>query len=127
MTPTMRRARATCFAYGQTGSGKTHTMLGSDESNDGLYVLAAGDLFARLAHAPPQIKCFVAFFEIYGGKLFDLLGQRAQLHARDNGQGEVRRRARRAVAAHLAASAPGHHSRSVAARRSRHGSAACGR
>lgn len=81
-------ARATCFAYGQTGSGKTHTMLGSG-GDDGLYVLAAHDVFARLAHAPAALRCHVAFFEIYGGKLFDLLAARQRLYARDNGQGEV--------------------------------------
>jgi kinesin family protein 2/24 len=82
-------ARATCFAYGQTGSGKTHTMLGDGERNLGLYVLAARDLFAQLNKLGGGNVCTVSFFEIYGGKLFDLLANRAPCHARDNGQGEV--------------------------------------
>ena len=64
---------STCFAYGATGAGKTHTMMGSDES-PGLYLLAAADLFTMLAqpqHAGLQLH--LAAFEIYGGKVFDLL------------------------------------------------------
>lgn len=64
----------TCFAYGQTGSGKTFTMKGSNEA-------AIRDLFA-LAHtqyADRGPKFYISFFEIYGGKLFDLLNGRAKL------------------------------------------------
>jgi hypothetical protein len=82
-------ARATCFAYGQTGSGKTHTMLGDGEGTLGLYMLAARDLFAQLGSLGANHVCTVSFFEIYGGKLFDLLASRTLCHARDNGQGEV--------------------------------------
>jgi hypothetical protein len=82
-------ARATCFAYGQTGSGKTHTMLGDGEGTLGLYMLAARDLFAQLGSLGAGHVCTVSFFEIYGGKLFDLLANRTLCHARDNGQGEV--------------------------------------
>jgi hypothetical protein len=82
-------ARATCFAYGQTGSGKTHTMLGDGEGTLGLYMLAARDLFAQLGTMGAGHVCTVSFFEIYGGKLFDLLANRTLCHARDNGQGEV--------------------------------------
>jgi len=44
---------ATCFAYGQTGSGKTHTMGGEftgkfQNCRDGIYALAASDVFANL-------------------------------------------------------------------------------
>jgi Kinesin motor domain len=76
----------TCFAYGATGSGKTFTMMGSqvtginagtatdDESNLGLYYLAALDIFSMLQS--PEYRNLgvqVSLFEIYGGKLFDLL------------------------------------------------------
>lgn len=86
------QGKCTCFAYGQTGSGKTFTMMGvpSDDSNSGLYLLAARDIFAMLRH--PQyadVQVWVSFFEIYGGKLFDLLNQRAKLVMREDGSKNV--------------------------------------
>jgi kinesin family protein 2/24 len=60
----------TCFAYGQTGSGKTYTMKG-------LQNLAIDSLFYS-----PQAERFdfyVSFFEIYGGRLYDLLNNRNKL------------------------------------------------
>lgn len=69
--------KATCFAYGQTGSGKTHTMLGN-EHVPGLYLLASHDLFRRMAQHP-NLRAVVSFFEIYGGKLFDLLQWRKEV------------------------------------------------
>jgi len=73
--------RATVFAYGQTGSGKTHTMMGGPTS-PGLYVLAAEDIFSRLREdRHSRLRAVVSFFEIYGGKLFDLLNGRRQLRA----------------------------------------------
>ena len=67
--------RATCFAYGQTGSGKTHTMLGKG-GEAGLYVLAARDILSRL---DASMAVCASFFEIYGGKLFDLLNEHEAL------------------------------------------------
>ncbi|KAL0248631.1 hypothetical protein GEMRC1_003865 [Eukaryota sp. GEM-RC1] len=75
--------RATCFAYGQTGAGKTFTMMGNGTTIPGLYVLAARDIFALLHN--PQYHGFcasVSFFEIYAGKLFDLLNGKKRLFAR---------------------------------------------
>ena len=72
---------ATCFAYGQTGSGKTHTMMGCS-SQPGLYVLAAEDIMARLE---THMHLTVSFYEIYSGKLFDLLNDRAKLRALEDG------------------------------------------
>ncbi|XP_062388306.1 kinesin-like protein KIF2C isoform X2 [Sardina pilchardus] len=74
---------ATCFAYGQTGSGKTHTMGGdfsgkNQNSSKGIYALAAQDVFSLLRQYP-DIDPFVSFFEIYNGKVFDLLNKKAQL------------------------------------------------
>eukprot|EP00474_Spongospora_subterranea_P006012 CRZ06470.1 hypothetical protein [Spongospora subterranea] len=88
-------AKATCFAYGQTGSGKTHTMMGPEalqhsdgdaiEQEQGLYAMAARDLFAQLNDRAHDNLCvFVSFFEIYGGKLFDLLNERRKLVARED-------------------------------------------
>ena len=83
--------RATCFAYGQTGSGKTHTMMGSPGSavhapEPGLYLLAARDILMRL---PPQHSLIVSFYEIYTGKLFDLLNSREKLRALEDAKQNV--------------------------------------
>lgn len=76
---------ATCFAYGQTGSGKTFTMLGKGEQ-EGVYLMAARDLYARLG---PGMSIVVSFFEIYGGKLFDLLNEREKLACREDAKGVI--------------------------------------
>lgn len=72
---------ATCFAYGQTGSGKTHTMGGQfpgrhQSSMDGIYAMAAKDVFSTLKTVPYNklnLKVYCSFFEIYGTRVFDLL------------------------------------------------------
>ena len=76
---------ATCFAYGQTGSGKTHTMLGKSPE-PGLYALAARDMFSRLTS---DMHIVVSFYEIYAGKLFDLLNGRRPLRALEDDKGKV--------------------------------------
>mmetsp|Transcript_27767 Transcript_27767/g.65252 ORF Transcript_27767/g.65252 Transcript_27767/m.65252 type:complete len:791 (+) Transcript_27767:816-3188(+) len=93
---------ATVFAYGQTGSGKTYTMMGSnitginagtatvDESNLGLYYLAALDIFEM--KKLPEYSHFdvhVSLFEIYSGKLLDLLNDRKQIKCLEDGKGKV--------------------------------------
>eukprot|EP00759_Apiculatamorpha_spiralis_P004807 PhF_6_TR12907/c0_g1_i3/m.20340/K10393/KIF2_24, MCAK; kinesin family member 2/24 len=76
---------ATCFAYGQTGSGKTFTMLGS-RSNPGVYYLACKDIFSRLYDA---MFITVSFYEIYAGKLFDLLAGRKPLRCLEDSKQNV--------------------------------------
>lgn len=76
---------ATCFAYGQTGSGKTHTMLGKG-AEPGLYALAAGDIFERITD---DEEVLISFYEIYSGKLFDLLNQRNPLRCLEDAEGKV--------------------------------------
>ncbi|KAF3656089.1 Kinesin-like protein KIF2C [Capsicum annuum] len=80
-----QRTKATCFAYGQTGSGKTYTM-------QPLPLRAAEDL-VRLLHQPiyrnQWFKLWLSFFEIYGGKLFDLLSDRKKLCMREDGRQQV--------------------------------------
>lgn len=68
------RGIVTCFAYGQTGSGKTHSMKGSNEA-------AISDLFtlAKTQYADKRPIFNLSFYEIYGGKLFDLLNGRSKL------------------------------------------------
>ncbi|GFY85097.1 P-loop containing nucleoside triphosphate hydrolases superfamily protein [Actinidia rufa] len=80
-----QRTKATCFAYGQTGSGKTFTM-------QPLPLRAVEDL-VRLLHHPTyrnqRFKLWLSFFEIYGGKLFDLLSDRKKLCMREDGRQQV--------------------------------------
>ncbi|CBH14114.1 MCAK-like kinesin, putative [Trypanosoma brucei gambiense DAL972] len=76
---------ATCFAYGQTGSGKTHTMLGTG-GEPGIYALAAKEMLARL---DPTKQMFVSFYEIYSGKLYDLLNGRQPLRCLEDGKQNV--------------------------------------
>ncbi|XP_078527876.1 kinesin-like protein KIF2C isoform X2 [Lissotriton helveticus] len=89
--------KATCFAYGQTGSGKTHTMGGDftgkiQNVSKGIYAFASRDVF--LLQSQPRYKSFdidvyVTFFEIYNGKVFDLLNQKAKLRVLEDGKQQV--------------------------------------
>ena len=81
-------AKVTCFAYGQTGSGKTFTMMG-EESSPGLYLLAARDLFFYRDQYFRNVRFTVSFYEIYCGKLHDLLNDRNQLFAREDAKQNV--------------------------------------
>ncbi|KAG7456949.1 hypothetical protein MATL_G00241430 [Megalops atlanticus] len=88
---------ATCFAYGQTGSGKTHTMGGdfsgkNQDSSKGIYALAAQDVFTLLSqrrYSSMGLDPYVTFFEIYNGKLFDLLNKKAKLRVLEDGKQQV--------------------------------------
>lgn len=78
--------RATVFAYGQTGSGKTYTM-------NGIEGMVAHDVFKLLgARGNPKLDdsvILVSFFEIYGGRIQDLLNNRERLKVLEDGKGEV--------------------------------------
>uniref|UniRef100_A0A7S4JQC1 Kinesin-like protein n=1 Tax=Odontella aurita TaxID=265563 RepID=A0A7S4JQC1_9STRA len=82
--------RATVFAYGQTGSGKTFTM-------GGIQSMVAADLFDILHHGGgvsnsctlEDTAVTVTFFEIYGGRIQDLLNERKRLKLLEDGKGEV--------------------------------------
>uniref|UniRef100_A0A8C8DRQ7 Kinesin-like protein n=1 Tax=Oryzias sinensis TaxID=183150 RepID=A0A8C8DRQ7_9TELE len=88
---------ATCFAYGQTGSGKTHTMGGDftgrqQNSSKGIYALAAQDVFAHLNHrkfANLDLSVYVTFFEIYNGKVYDLLNKKTKLRVLEDDRQQV--------------------------------------
>lgn len=83
-------AKVTCFAYGQTGSGKTYTMNGdSGQKVLGLYVLGAQDIFKLRDSQFKGINVAMSFYEIYCGKLFDLLNNREQLQAREDAKQNV--------------------------------------
>ncbi|KAL4355633.1 hypothetical protein AHAS_Ahas09G0006200 [Arachis hypogaea] len=79
-----QRTKATCFAYGQTGSGKTYTMKP-------LPLKASRDILRLMHHTYKNqgFQLFVSFFEIYGGKLFDLLNDRKKLCMREDGKQQV--------------------------------------
>ncbi|CAA7388823.1 unnamed protein product [Spirodela intermedia] len=80
-----QRTKATCFAYGQTGSGKTFTMQPLP--------LRASEDIVRLLHQPvysnQRFRLWLSYFEIYGGKLFDLLSDRRKLCMREDGRQQV--------------------------------------
>lgn len=103
--------RSTCFAYGQTGAGKTYTMAGDGYETPGLYSLAVQDLFETIEYrreqaearraerseseddddfdADEHLEVWISFFEIYGTRLHDLLGNRAKLECREDTNNEV--------------------------------------
>jgi len=88
---------ATCFAYGQTGSGKTHTMGGefqgkTQDSKGGIYAFATRDVFKLLKspkykHLNISVSC--SYFEIYSGKVFDLLSGKSKLRVLEDGKQQV--------------------------------------
>ncbi|XP_030310953.1 kinesin-like protein KIF2C [Calypte anna] len=89
--------KATCFAYGQTGSGKTHTMGGdfsgrAQNASKGIYAFASQDVFLLLnqpRYRGQGLEVYVTFFEIYNGKVFDLLNKKAKLRVLEDGKQQV--------------------------------------
>lgn len=88
---------ATCFAYGQTGSGKTHTMGGDfngkvQDCKTGIYAMAAKDVFGYLRsqkYRHLNLTVSASFFEIYSGKVFDLLSEKNKLRVLEDGKQQV--------------------------------------
>ena len=78
----LNKGIVTCFAYGQTGSGKTYTMKGIQN-------LAIESLFSELNKRNKNFNLYISFFEIYGGRLFDLLNNKAKLQVLDDKNGKV--------------------------------------
>ncbi|KAL2929223.1 Kinesin-like protein KIN-13B, partial [Bienertia sinuspersici] len=68
-----QKTKATCFAYGQTGK----------EWKDLYYAATTPESFPR------HVEINSHFFEIYGGKLFDLLCDRKSLCMREDGKKQV--------------------------------------
>jgi kinesin family protein 2/24 len=88
VTAAFQGAKVTCFAYGQTGSGKTYTMMGAPDTL-GLYALACNDLFTLRDKHFRDYVVTTSFYEIYCGKLHDLLNERALVHAREDAKQQV--------------------------------------
>ncbi|XP_040856990.1 kinesin-like protein KIF2B [Ochotona curzoniae] len=92
-----RKGMATCFAYGQTGSGKTHTMGGAfsgkaQDCSKGIYALVAQDVFLLLKNPTYEkfnLKVYGTFFEIYGGKVYDLLNWKKKLQVLEDGRQQI--------------------------------------
>lgn len=88
---------ATCFAYGQTGSGKTHTMGGDfngkvQDCKTGIYALATKDVFGYMRspkYRHLNLTVSASFFEIYSGKVFDLLSEKNKLRVLEDGKQQV--------------------------------------
>ena len=74
----------TCFAYGQTGSGKTYTMTGMTDS-------LVTDICDQVdqKYGKGNITFCMSFFEIYGGRTYDLLNKRKKLKILEDGDGRV--------------------------------------
>lgn len=74
----------TNFAYGQTGSGKTFTMVALQE-------LAITDIFNlaenEYASLEPQIS--LSFYEIYSGRILDLLNNKKRLQVLEDGANKI--------------------------------------
>ncbi|KAK9718489.1 Kinesin-like protein kif2a, variant 2 [Basidiobolus ranarum] len=84
---------STLFAYGQTGSGKTHTIFGSSGGQSpvlGVYEYVCRDLFRmKESYEDDELTVSMCFFEIYGGKVFDLFGDKASVNILEDGNGNV--------------------------------------
>ena len=76
----LKKGIVTCFAYGQTGSGKTFTMKGIQN-------LAIESLFQESQKLKKKFAFFISFFEIYGGRLYDLLNNKNKLQVFDDSKG----------------------------------------
>lgn len=76
------QGRATVFCYGQTGSGKTYTMSAIQQ-------ILAFDLYEELKEKNIDAEITLAFFELYGGYVQDLLHGRKRCKLLEDGKGEV--------------------------------------
>ena len=74
----------TIFAYGQTGSGKTFTMVAlQDYAIEDIFNYAEGDY----EDLEPQIS--LSFYEIYSGRILDLLNNKKRLQVLEDGLNKI--------------------------------------
>ena len=60
------------------------------DPRQGLYVMAARDIFASLRKPENQhLSAWIGLYEIYQGQLYDLLNNRKKLFAREDGKQNV--------------------------------------
>jgi hypothetical protein len=74
---------------GQQGMFSNQRNEGAETPPKGIFLLAAEDIFRSLeqrkqTHQNERLAVVISFYEIYCGKLFDLLNNRQPLHAREN-------------------------------------------
>ena len=60
----------------------------SDGSVPGLYLLASYDII-KFLNMYTDLELYISFYEIYCGKLFDLLNNREIVHCREDGKQQV--------------------------------------
>lgn len=77
---------ACCFAYGHTNSGKTHTIFGYG-TELGMYQRSIEELFE--ASNTGELLVQVRFFELYNGKVYDLLDERRPGFVREDADGTI--------------------------------------
>lgn len=63
-------------------------MLGNGTTVRGLYLLASEDIFKILKHKA-ELEVWISFYEIYCGKLYDLLNDKNILFAREDSKNNV--------------------------------------
>ncbi|ORY87220.1 kinesin-domain-containing protein [Neocallimastix californiae] len=83
--------KVTFFAYGQTGSGKTHTIFGP---SGGIYEYVCKDVFQRIDEkleddTDTKYILSLCFFEIYGGKVYDLFNGRSKVNMLEDKNGDM--------------------------------------
>jgi len=90
--------RVSLFCYGHSGTGKTHTTLGYKDE-PGLFKLGCEEMFRvinKYNQSPGEdgkLMIEVRFTEIYLGRVYDLLNNRAELKLLEDGNGVVHIRA----------------------------------
>lgn len=83
LVPTLfKQGIVTCFAYGQTSSGKTFTMKGLQNQ-------AVADIFALIKKQKSSFNVGVSFFEIYGGRAYDLLNSHSTLNIMEDKNNKI--------------------------------------
>lgn len=72
----------TILAYGQTGSGKTYTMKGVQRRG-------MEEMFKKVKAHKSKLTILVSFYEVYGGKCFDLFQNNSQIKVMEDKTGKV--------------------------------------
>ncbi|KAI8916216.1 kinesin-like protein KIF2A-like protein [Gorgonomyces haynaldii] len=81
----LKGSRVTLFAFGQTGSGKTYTIFGNGDKSPGIFELACRQMFTPAL--PQDTSLHLSFFEIYSGRVYDLLSNRQRLSILEDSKG----------------------------------------
>jgi kinesin family protein 2/24 len=63
----------------------------SEHQIPGMYLLAANDIFTLMEdESMSDFSVFISFYEIYCGKLYDLLNSRKLVHPRENATQQIK-------------------------------------